>query len=138
MITVRIISDFITDNLAIAGIEVNEHVIKTEGKKPIEVMYVMVELDMDWEIDFSEATDEELIAWTQADHIGRTVRAKKKGKTIILEGEPVGYDELQDKMVDFIARHQWFPDVLSDNAQSLILGIADKETGDEPAESVEG
>ena len=127
MIIVRIISGFITDNLAIEGIDVLDHRAVIEDRNPIEVLEGLSKLDMDWEIDFSKATDVELVDWTQADCIGRTVRAKVKGKTIILEGEPIGYDELTEKLADFLCEHKWFPDILADNAHSLILGIAEDE-----------
>jgi hypothetical protein len=129
-VTVRIISDFITAGLAIAGINVTENTMKIEGKDPMSVMNAMIELDMDWEIDFTDATDAEYLIWRQADYIGRVVRAEKKGKTILLEGTPLGYDEVMDAVVSFVQQHGHLPDTLEDNSMSLVFGIREEPEED--------
>lgn len=136
MITVKIVSDFLSEGLAIAGYNVSESTMNIEGQKPMEVMNAMIELKMDWKIDFSQATDEELIAWTEADLVGRIVRAEKMGKTVIMEGEPLNHDEVIERVTDFAAKHEWFPDVLEDNSLSLILGRveADEESVEKESE----
>ena len=106
--------------------------MKTEGKKPGEVFDAMIALGIDWEIDFEEATDAECNEWALADVVCRGVRAKQMGKTILIEGEPVGYEEFRETMVSFIKKHGFIPDIISDNSQSYILGIAEPEEGVQP------
>lgn len=125
MIKVRIVSGFLADDLAIADLGFIEGYMKTEDKHPGEVFDAMIALEIDWEVEYDEATDEEYNQWVLADVVCRGVRAKKMGKTILFEGEPIIHEELQEKIVSFIQKHGFIPDVISDNSQSYILGIAE-------------
>ncbi len=127
MIRVRMISGFLTDDLAIADLSFVEGYVKTEGKIPGEVYDGMIALGIDWEVDYENATDEEYNEWSLTDLVCRGVRAKKMGKTFIFEGEPIIHEELQGKVICFIQQHGHLPDIIADNSQSFILGIAVQE-----------
>jgi hypothetical protein len=136
MIQVRIVSGFIADEitarLPLEDTDLVKHYMKTEGKKPGQVFDAMIALGMDWEIEYEEATDKEANEWALADVICRKVRAEKMGKTIILEGEPISYGKFQEKVIDFMERTGFFPDIIADNSESYILGIAEHEEEVEP------
>lgn len=137
MIKVHITSGFIADELAIAGLSEAQGYMKTEGKLPGEVFDAMIALGIDWEIQYDEATAAETNEWALADVVCRQVRARKMGKTLLLEGVPVGYDEFQEQMIGFVEKNGFLPEVISDNAQSLILGINESEEEDLPGEEAE-
>ncbi len=136
MIKVRIVSGFTVDEvnarLPVDDIDRVSHYMKTEGKKPGQVFDGMIALGMDWEIEYDEATDEERGEWMLTDVVCRKVRAEKMGKTIILEGEPISYDEFEAKLLGFMEENGFLPDIIADNYQTYILGIAeDGDAGEE-------
>lgn len=133
MVTMNVLNDRITENLAIAGITLPSYTVATHGKKPGEVFDAMIEIGIDWEMDLSEATDEEWLEWTQAELIGRLVRAKNMGKTILLDGVPVAPgDEAIDLVVDYAEQYGVLPEVIQDNALTLILGSSEDEESPSP------
>ena len=125
MIKIKLILGFIIDDMAIANLGFIDGYMKTENKHPGEVFNAMIALKLDWEIDYEEATDEEYNNWTLADVVCRGVRAKEMDKTFLFEGEPITHHELQDKIIEFISKQGFAPDVITDNSQSYILGIAE-------------
>jgi len=136
MIKVRIVFGFIADEIAVRlpleDLDLVKNYMKTEDKKPGEVFNAMIDLGIDWEIEYDEATEEECKEWALADVVCRRVRAEKMGKTIIIDGEPVSYEEFQEKIIDFMQKHGFIPDIISDNSQSYILGIAEQDEEVQP------
>jgi hypothetical protein len=127
MIIVKAISGPIVDELAIANLGFVDCFMKVKGKHPGEVFDSMIELGVDWEIQYHQATDEEYDRWTLADIVCRCVRAKKMGKKIILCGKTLRYEEFQKELMGFMQEHRYMPSILADNSESYLLGIPDPE-----------
>jgi hypothetical protein len=70
----------------LTGSRAGQTCMPPQNAEPVAVLGDMVEQDWQWEIDFSQASRDETIAWGGADLICRAVRAVKKGLPVTFMG----------------------------------------------------
>ena len=121
MITVNIVGGPLHDEITCEMPEVGQ-TMKTDGKTPGQVLDVMLELELIWEIDYSQSTDEEWWNWHMAEVCACLIRAKKAGKTILMDGKLVNNvgDEAEIALTDMIAKCGDIP-YIEENALSLFF-----------------
>ena len=76
----------------------HDNVVRTPQAeiKPVSTLFSMVDLGWGWEIDWANATREEVIAWGRADMAARAYRAVKNGRIVNFLGtEYSSVDQLQ-------------------------------------------
>ncbi len=95
--------------------------------RPAILLFDMVELGWAWEIDFSQATRDEAIAWGRADLAVRAYRAVRNGRPVIFLGvEYTSVGELQ-VFEDAIVNSGYSIKVASDDQNGLVVDIVQPE-----------
>lgn len=98
-----------------------------EGLKPLELLVEMSHNGWGWEIDYSKASQEEVIAWGGADLMQRAVRAVENGRTVTFLGtEYSKIEELQD-FEDAIVYSGYMVRVAKDDDEGVVVDIIQPE-----------
>ncbi len=95
--------------------------------KPFRLLRDVVDNGWSWEIDFSQATREEAIAWGGGDLMARAYRAVKNGRTVNFLGtEYTSVEELQ-AFEDALVNSGYDVQVAHDDESGLQINIVQPE-----------
>lgn len=97
------------------------------GIQPLALLSGFVDCGWGWEIDFSQASREEVIAWGGAELLARAYRAVKNGKVVNFLGtEYTSVNELQT-LEDDLVGSGWDICIASDDENGVQIDIVQPE-----------
>ncbi len=97
---------------------------------PLQLIMSFVYHEDEWEIDYSEATEEEILEFMKADIAGRIIKALKDGRKVyfldkVYEAETEEeIFEVAQEIEDDIVKSKKFITILKDDENGLIIGAA--------------
>ncbi|MEO8637839.1 MAG: hypothetical protein ABI430_02985 [Candidatus Taylorbacteria bacterium] len=94
---------------------------------PSTLFHDLIEKESGWEIDLSQASREEAIAWGGADLIARAVRAVRKGLTANFMGTEYSTMEELQSFEDAMVNSGYCVRVAQDDERGMVVDIVQPE-----------
>jgi len=93
---------------------------------PYDVLGELLGGNLMYQVDYTDATKAEIIAWGGADMMVRVLRASQRGLDVSFMGTCYGQDELQ-RLEDDIVASGYCVRVESDDHNGVVIGIVQPE-----------
>jgi len=92
-----------------------------EGMNPAAFFNDMIQKGWQWELDYSRATNAEIIKWVGQELMSRAIRAVKEGRPVTFNGQTYrSFDELQ-KLEDAIVVSNAMVTLGSDDEKGVVI-----------------
>ena len=99
----------------------------SQDTEPLRLLGLMVDQGLHWEIDFSNACREEIIAWGGADLMARAIRAVQEGRGAFFMGVEYSTMESLQTFEDELVCSGYNIQVASDDERGLVVYTVDPE-----------
>ncbi len=107
--------------------------VPTDFLDPLSLLQEFAKNDWKWDIDWTNATEEEAFIWGRADMVGRILAALLHGRTVWFQGteycvtNPAELEQVLSEVEDVIVESGFNVAVESDDANGVRIGIRGTE-----------
>lgn len=118
---------------AISGPHAGKTRVPPEGMNPISLLADMAKRGWEWKIDFSRATEGEVLLWGRADMAVRILRALSFGRVVVFEGveyrvrEGMDVSPVAQEIEDVIANSGRMVRIENDDDSGVVIGCGETE-----------
>lgn len=117
----------------LSGPHAGKERVVPEGLEPMGLLTEFASRDWKWSVDFSKATQSELLDWGRADMVARILAALQHGRSVWFQGAEYRVEELADlprvagEVEDAIAYSGLMVKVESDDENGVTIGVGGTE-----------
>jgi hypothetical protein len=117
----------------LSGPHIGKERVVPEGFDPIGLLTEFASKDWKWSVDFTQATQSELLDWGRADMVARILAALQHGRSVWFQDKEYRVEKLEDlprvagEVEDAIAYSGLMVKVESNNDEGVTIGIGGTE-----------
>ena len=117
----------------LSGPHIGKERVVPEGFDPIGLLTEFASKDWKWSVDFTQATQSELLDWGRADMVARILAALQHGRSVRFQDTEYRVEKLEDlprvagEVEDAIAYSGLMVKVESNNDEGVTIGIGGTE-----------